>query len=79
MTLSILMGQKARNRRHLLNAGKIKYRMTSIEFKRWRQLRDWTQEQTARQLGLSLAEIVKYETIGKIPKHIEVILEKINY
>ena len=26
-----------------------------------------------------ISEIVKYETIGKIPKHIEVILEKINY
>ena len=57
----------------------IEYRMTATEFKRCRLLYGWTREQTARQLGLSLATIIKYETIGKIPKHIEVILEKINY
>jgi len=68
-------GQKGVNR----HVKPIEYRMTATEFKRWRQLHGWTQTQAAKQLSISQAEIASYETIGKIPKHIEVILEKINY
>ena len=68
-------GQKGVNR----HVKPIEYRMTATEFKHWRQLHGWTQSQAARQLALDLSDIVRYETIGKIPKDIEVIIEKINY
>jgi DNA-binding XRE family transcriptional regulator len=57
----------------------IQYRMTATEFKRWRQIHGWSQAQAAKQLGLSQAAIAQYETVGKIPKTIEAICEKINY
>jgi DNA-binding XRE family transcriptional regulator len=69
------VGQKGINR----HVEKIEYRMTPTEFKRWRQLHGWTEDQAARQLGLDRATVVQYESIGKIPKAIELICEKINY